>query len=979
MTAEVCVCFHGRFALLASWPLATMPMLGHAGADPAPLEPVTVTGTRLAVPEALSGRAVILVSTQEVSRAAAVSIEQTLSRLPQFVPVAGSTSNLPGNDGQANLSLRGIGAAQTLVLLDGRRLTPADGRGVVDVNVIPAVLLAGVEVVTGGASAVYGSDAVAGVVNLLLRPSFEGVEAQGSWSRTDRGDGEQYSADLTGGTAFASGRGSVMASLGYARRGLLYQDDRGWSRQPLRYYADESVGVGPGRAFLDYGTGINAEGVNVVFSDRTVFDEVFAGYGFAPGTVPYQAGIGVNPDGSLYTIGDQVNTGTVVNYQGATDAPGYNDRIVTTNLSSETALQLPLERKSAFIRGTLDLNETTRLLLQGIYADYSVAQVLGPPDSGILLAPPTNPYLPADLGRLLASRTNAQAPFRLLKLLQDLPSRIATHQRDLVQVTAGIEGLLAREWTWQGYVQWGRNRRAESLTGNALTGDIESLLNEPDGGLSRCGEFNLFGVHPIAPACARAITADASNRMEASQVVAEAVIRGPLAALRAGDLLAAAGVFYKRDEFSFRADPLAAGQLPAVPGIIGPRPVLAGFPVAPSRDGSESNADVFVELHLPLWRAGDGSERLHASLGYRRADYRRAGGFDSYKAELLFRPATSWRLRSSYQRALRAPSVDELFFPQLQGQLYLTPPDPCSVSSSQRQGPDGTAVRDLCLAQGMPEALIDRYEYPLARVEGVTGGNPDLSAEHSASMTAGIEYSANALAGAELTLALDWYRIELADAIGRWETDTVIHRCFDPAYNPAHLADNAYCSYFERSPSDGTIFSHEIDRNSGGIDTRGIDLRVAWRQELGLGWAGVDAYVGYVDEWTLREPHGGAVQLAGTIGARAFGGSLPRWKSLLTADYAWRDWRVFAAFTHLDGMRDALYRELKVSSVSYLGAGVALGLHVTALPDATLEAGVENLTDTAPPLFPSYPQANTDPSQYDVLGRRYWLSLRCRF
>jgi iron complex outermembrane recepter protein len=246
-------------------------------------------------------------------------------------------------------------------------------------------------------------------------------------------------------------------------------------------------------------------------------------------------------------------------------------------------------------------------------------------------------------------------------------------------------------------------------------------------------------------------------------------------------------------------------------------------------------------------------------------------------------------------------------------------------------------------------------------------------------MTAGIEYSANVLAGAELTLALDWYRIELADAIGRWDTDTVIHRCFDPAYNPAYVAGNAYCSYFERSPSDGTIFSREIDRNSGGIDTRGIDLRVAWRHDLGPGRAGMDAYVGYVDEWTLREPHGGAVQLAGTIGARAFGGSLPRWKSLLTADYAWRDWRVFTTFTHLDGMRDALYREFEVPSATYLGAGIALDLQSTALAGATLEAGVENLTDTAPPLFPSYPQANTDPSQYDVLGRRYWLSLRCRF
>jgi outer membrane receptor protein involved in Fe transport len=950
-----------------------------AGAAPAALEPVLVTGTRLVVPDAIPASPIVVVAQEMLLQGASVSVERTLARFPQFVPVAGATSNDPGNDGQANLSLRGVGAAQTLVLLDGRRVTPADGRGIVDLNVIPPALIDSVEVVTGGASAVYGSDAVAGVVNIHLKPSFDGVEARGSWSSTARGDGEEYAADLTAGTRFASGRGSLMASAGYARRELLYQDDRSRSRQPLRYYPDESGGVGPGHALLDYGATITADGLNIVFSDPAAFDEVFSGYGFAPGSVPYYAGIGVNRDGSLYTIGDQVHPGTVVNYRGVTDSPGYNDRVVTTNLAPETALQLPLERKSLFLHGSFDVTDETSVLFQLLYADYTSSLALGPPDSGILLAPPTNPYVPADLSRLLASRANPDVPFRLLKRLVDLPNRVATNDRDLLQLTAAVDGSLAGEWRYQAHVQWGRNNRDEQRSGNALTGEIESLLNEPDGGVARCGEINLFGLNPIAPACAAQITADATNTMEVNQFVAEAVLHGTLATLPAGDLQAAVGVFYKRDEFSFRADPLAASQLPAVPGVIGPRPVMAGFPIAPSRDGSESNADAFVELHLPLWRADDGSERLYAGLGYRRADYHRAGGFDSYKAELLFRPATSWRLRGSYQRALRAPSVDELFFPQLLGQLYLTPPDPCSVSSAQRQGPDGAAVRDLCLAQGMPEALIDRYEYPLARVEGVTGGNPDLSAEHSTSMTAGIEYSANVLAGAELTLALDWYRIELADAIGRWDTDTVIHRCFDPAYNPAYVAGNAYCSYFERSPSDGTIFSREIDRNSGGIDTRGIDLRVAWRHDLGPGRAGMDAYVGYVDEWTLREPHGGAVQLAGTIGARAFGGSLPRWKSLLTADYAWRDWRVFTTFTHLDGMRDALYREFEVPSASYLGAGIALDLQSTALAGATLEAGVENLTDTAPPLFPSYPQANTDPSQYDVLGRRYWLSLRCRF
>lgn len=980
MTDRVCGRFDRWFALFASWLLAAGPGLGRAHADPVALQAVTVTGSRLPVTDAATGSDVVVLPPEAVARPGTVSVGQTLSRFPQFVPAAGPTSNDPGNDGQANLSLRGIGAAQTLVLLDGRRLTPADGRGLVDVNVIPPALLEAVEVVTGGASAVYGSDAVAGVVNLRLKTSFEGVEARGAWGRTARGDGDEYTVDLTAGTAFASGRGSLVASAGYAQRDVLYQGSRPWSRQPLRYYPDETEGVGPGRAFLEYGSGITAEGVNVVFSNPVVFDEVFAGYGFAPGSVPYYAGIGINPDDTLHTIGDQVHPGTVVNYWQASDRPGYNDRIVTTNLAAETALRLPLERKSLFARGSLEVADGHEAMLQLLLADYATSQVLGPVSTGALLAPPTNPYVPADLGRLLASRDNAQAPFRLLKNLQDLPVRRAIQDRQLVQVTAAADGVLAGSWTYQAYVQWGRNLRDEKRTGNALTGEIEALLNEPDGGQSRCGDFNLFGIHEISPACAERITADAENAMEVNQRVAEAVVRGPLLAVPAGDVLAAIGVFYKRDEFSFRGDPLASAQLPPVPDLVGPRPVLAGFPIAPDRAGSESNVDLFTELRLPLWRS-DGLERLVTSVGYRRAAYQRAGDFDAWKAELLFRPTSAWKLRSSYQRAIRAPSIEELFYPALRGQLEVMPPDPCDRRSPQRLGPDAEAVRSLCLDQGLPEALIDRFEYPLARVEGVTGGNPDLTAERSSSVTAGVEFQAQALPEAfgELVVSLDAYRIELDNAIGRWETNTVIRRCFDPAYNPGYEAGNAYCSYFERSAVDGSIFSYEIDRNAGGIDTRGLDLRLAWRGELGPGRAGLDAYLGYLDDWSLREPHGGTVQLAGTIGGRTFGSSLPRWKALLTADYTWRDWRMTATFTHVDGMRDAQHRGFTVPSASYLDLGAALALRGALVEDATLEFGVDNVTDVEPALFPSYQQANTDPAQYDVLGRRYWLALRWQF
>jgi iron complex outermembrane recepter protein len=967
---------------LKSW-LATLGALAPAPVladEPGLLEPVVVTGSRLAVEGFDSPSPVAVVTGEALLQQGAVSVEQALKVLPQFVPVAGASTNSPGNDGQANLSLRGIGVAQTLVLLDGRRITPADGRGAVDVNVIPSALIGSVEVVTGGAAAAYGSDAVAGVVNFRLKPNTVGLQADARWSQAAAGDATEYGAELTGGTGWADGRGSLLFSAGYARREGVRQTDRAFSQHPLRYFPDETNGVGPGGAFVDGGASVTAEGINVVFASQAAFDQVFARYGYAPGSVPYQAGIGVNLDRTLFTIGNQITPGSVVNYRGPQDEQRRNDRQLTTSLAAETALQLPLERSSLFLRGTFDWSESDSVQAQLLYADYATRIELGPPDSGIVLASPASPYMPADLAELLAARVNPNVPFRQLKRLTDLPNRVATNDRQLLQVTLGAEGKIAGEWRYDAYLQWGENDRREHRSGNALTGEVEALVNSPDGGLAACGAFNLFGDLPIDPACARLVTAAATNSVRVEQFVAEAVADGPLLSLPAGPLRAAVGLFHKRDEFAFEADPLAALQLPAIPGIIGPRPALAGFPSAPSRSGTERNTDLFAELRVPLLAGANAGEALSVGLGYRHSTYERAGSFDTWKAELSFRPAEALRLRGSFQHAIRAPGVDQLFFPQLRGQFFFTAPDPCSTNSAERNGPDAAAVTALCLAQGLPPALINGFRYELARVEGVSGGNPELVAEESDSLTLGlVVVLPDGPGGGALQFTIDWYRIELEDAVGRWDSDTTVHRCYDPAYNPGYDIANAWCTYFERSPVDGSVFSYEIDRNAGGIETSGVDVQVSWQRPLGAGELGVEALLGWVGEWELREPGGTRVDLVGTIGGQTLGGALPRWRPVVQVDYAWQRWEAFATLRYVAGMRDAEYRDFEVPSVTYVDCGVSADLTGAGGAGWTLQAGIDNLGDEQPPLFPSLQQANTDPSRYDVIGRRFRVSARYRF
>jgi len=961
-------------AALALWPAP-------GPAQDGSLEEIEVTGSRIARRDFTSASPIVSVPAEAFRESSSVSVERTLGQLPQFVPTATGTSNSPANDGQANLSLRGIGSVQTLVLVDGKRLMPADGLGTVDLNVLPPALIESVEVVTGGASAAYGSDAIAGVVNFRLRDRYEGVELHGEWSQTDSGDGREYSAGILAGNSFAAGRGDVIAYLGYAEREQVNQGERGFSRHAWGYFPGETVGFGPGGAFLPQGTGITEEGVSVVFASPTVFNQVFIGYGYPPGSVPYQAGFGVNLDRTVFTIGDGRTPNSVVNFRGEIDPATYNDRFFNYDTAPTTALQMPLERTSAIVRARFKLSPSAESYGQLLLADYSVTRQLAPTGTGLLLVPVTNPYVPPDLRALAASRPDPAAPFRFQRLMPEVGPRRAENDRTLLQGTLGLRGEVFTDWRYEVYVQLGRNERTERQSGNVRISRFEELLTAPDGGVALCGGFDPFGRGRVPVACAEYATTDASNEITVEQALAEASLNGPLLELPAGALRSAVGVFYKRDDFSYVPDPVLTEFVPAVPGLVGPRPDVTGFGAGAARSGDESNVDVYAELLVPIYRDASAGRFLDLGLGYRRSEYEQAGGADAYKVELTFRPQHVVLLRGSFQHAVRAPSIEELYYPEIPGQLLFAPPDPCAVSSPQRNGPDWQQVEALCLAQGMTPAQLAVFEYPLRRVDGVRGGNPDLAPEEADTATAGVvlgsPFEHDALR--ELQLSVDWYRIDFTNGIGRWAVDSAKDRCFDPAYNPTYDPANGYCRFFTRVPATGEIFGLELNRNIGGVDTSGVDVQIDWSLPAGPGQLAAAAFVSYVDEWQAVEPNGAKVEYAGTIGNRGLGSAIPRWRSLLTLRYDWLGAGAYLRWQHVDGMRDAEYADFRVPARDNFDVGANHAFESGALEGLDATVGIENLFDEQPPVFPSYSQANTDPSLYDVLGRRWFFSLRYRF
>jgi outer membrane receptor protein involved in Fe transport len=303
------------------------------------------------------------------------------------------------------------------------------------------------------------------------------------------------------------------------------------------------------------------------------------------------------------------------------------------------------------------------------------------------------------------------------------------------------------------------------------------------------------------------------------------------------------------------------------------------------------------------------------------------------------------------------------------------------VSSPQRNGPDQQQVEALCLAQGLPQSLLPTYTFDLRRVDGVRGGNPGLEPESADTITAGVVLDSTLAhrALADLRVALDWYRIDFTDGIGRWDTESAVERCFDPAYNHDYSSTYPYCTFFTRVATTGEMYALELDRNIGGVETSGVDVQVDWGMEAGPGRIAAAGILTHVFEWNATEPDGRQVDYAGTIGNRGLGSSIPQWRSVVDVRYDWRKLSVYTRWQHIDGMRDAEYRDFRVPACDYFDAGVTATLDSGALAGLSATAGVENLFDEEPPLFPSYPQANTDPSQYDVLGRRYFLNLRYRF
>lgn len=950
---------------------------------------IVVTGSRITRQDYQSASPIVTVSQEDFQATGAVTIDALVNDLPQFVPSVNQTSNNPSNGGQANVNLRGLGTNRTLVLVNGRRLISPNSGGAVDLNVLPTALIRNVEVISGGASAAYGSDAVAGVANFILDTRFEGVRMDAQYGITDRSDGDTESYSIALGSRFADDRGHAVFSVGRATRGLIFNADREFSS------VSGASGASPlGNTVFDSTNAPNQAFVNGVFGTPTICPT--QNNPTAP-CISNTSSFGFNNDGSLFSYVGRRNFQS----PGGIDFDGFaGSADFLYNTGPLNYLQLPLDAWNAYSSVSYDVNDDVELYGEFIFSEYSVSQELAatPAAAGTgFRVPSTNPFITPQLRAFLNARPNPAGSFRLDYRFTDLGGRNAQYDYSVYQATFGVRGNLRglRDWTYDIYAQRGRSEQITVQTGNVSRSSVQTLLDAADGGASICaGGFDFVGQANLSAACQAYIGRTSQNVSVQEQDIVEASLQGSLFELPAGDLRFAAGIQYRGTDYAFRPDASLSRTNPVVNrpdgGTTGGTEI-AGFNASPALFGSVNSVEYFAEFLVPILADLPFVQQLDVNLGYRLSDYNTVGFTEAYKADIDWQMFDMLRLRGGYQRAVRAPSIGELFaaggvnFPAI-GSASATglAGDPCDSRSSYRNGPNRAQVEALCIAQGFTADALRSYTQSNSQVQGVSGGNPNLFEETSDSYNLGLvvtsPYQNPWLSG--VSASLDYYNIEIKDVIGAVAASTQLQGCFNAqGQNPTYDPNNGFCQLFRRDPLSGQVINaQELQANLATLRASGIDLQVDWRLVLAdigapdWGTLNFNVVVGWQENFERQDVAGGPfIDRTDTIDS-VFGNTFPEWKSLTSINWAYGPVSLGARWRYIDAMTQ-FGTTNEIPSKDYFDFLASWNLNDTV----SLRATVNNITDEQPPVFAPGVQANTDPSTYDTLGRRYSIGLTARF
>lgn len=989
--------------------------------SPSEVSEVLVTGSRIKRPADSSNSPLSVVSADTLNNTADTNLVNTFDRLPQFTAdqdLQGSnatdvSASAAHSIGISTLSLRGLGPNRDLVLVDGQRMTPVNADMLVDVDTIPSAMIDHVEVITGGASSVYGPDAVSGVVNFILKKNFQGFELNTQGGVTQAGDGAEFKVSALMGTNFADDKGNVTLALEESSQGAAYQRNRSFYTEG---YSDPSV---PSNESIFTGAGYDPlvgnypsqALVNSIFSGRPPGSTVPNGgptfYFNTNGTVFSGAtGFGVQGGAGAYAYTGPVN-GSSVAYVNVIDqySGGAVEQALKTN-DTDFYVESPLRRYSIYESGHYDFNADLSVFFNANYSQENVKTSTFPTSfiSGWSVEVPYDAAhpVPAELAALLNSRPDPTAPWDLWLISPAngwLPPRGEYITNQVLQLTAGLNGAIpgTSDWTWTLTTSHGQSSERDVGQGYASLLRYQELIEAPnygagasltgnqgapgygfDAGTGTCtsGFYNTIfeGTAPSAD-CLNAIAAPIQSEMTMTQNVGEFDAQGSLFKLPAGELRASLGASYRDDNLIFQPDILqtitdfadqAAGLAPSAP-----------------MDASTAVTEGYGELLVPLLSNLPLVKQLNLELGARYSSYTTSNGGVTYKILGDYEVNNWFRFRGGYNLAVRAPDLAELYLSKQE--TYGTDGataygDPCSLlatapfganPATNSKGAAGAAqALAICKALMTPVGAATYYSTP--QVPGKPSsagavyeeGNPDLNTEKAHTYTAGfvVRAPSDSPLLRTLTASVDWYSITVDGAIEFQSVDAVSAACLTQSGPAATVAASPACQLLQRQGGDGSIGSTTIYYdNLGTIDTSGFDLEADWTGAfsdmhlqaipgaLNLHFSG-----NYLEKFDTQYAAGYPVMhWAGTLGPTLTGTDPGAFKYKIdaTAGYLIGPATIDLSWNFLPRVHPQTYGQPgnNVYDTPSFSELDLLGTWAFG-PNLTLRAGIDNLLNASPPI-----------------------------
>lgn len=980
-----------------------MPVLAQQPAQNQQLERVEVTGSRILSLNAESAAPIQVITAADIAASGATNLQDLLLKNPTFgTPgISRTNSNFSTSSaGVSTIDLRNLGYDRTLVLVNGRRyVSGLPGSSAVDLNTIPTDFIERVEVMTGGASSTYGSDAVAGVVNIILKRNFEGVALDASVGQSWKNDDTLKKFSATFGTNSANGKANIMAHLAVSKQGAVYSRDRDAS-------AVDQISVG----------GALTGDATDIFTVQRPFYSSFAPQGrFFYNPAPSTASRTFDANGNL--VGWSTN-GPAGDGVGAT---GFNR-------SAYRTIAIPTDRILMATKGDYALNDSHNLFFEGTYANTKTHTRLEPYplDSAVSLTKNAgnipaetlvngvlvkNPLIPQALFNLLTDRDgDGLKDYNFTRRMSDIDARTSSANRDTFRVVGGMKGEINKTWSYETYLGYGFTREGQTGTGQVNVSNFLNALKvvpDPTPGANfgqpicasavargqGCVPANIYGANTLSAAASKYISAPSSLNTSVGQKMAGASVSGELFNLPAGAVGIAAGAEWREETSATNFDALTQTGL------------NAGNALA-NTAGKFQVREFFVETKLPLLKNLPAVKSLDGTLAYRHGEYSSVGGTNSWNAGLDWAINSTFRVRATQAQSVRAPNIGDLY----QGPSQTFPTsiiDPCNNVKSTDTGVLATTCKSypgvLANMAANTAGGVGTFKLGQADVQGISGydnGNPLLKPEKGNSTTLGFAITPKDVPLLKnFNFTADYYDIKIDRAINPPGRNYTLDQCFNKG-------NQAFCKFITRRTAQQGAYSpgsldliNQTPQNSGGQKVRGIDLTAAYAERVGPGTLTARlSWTHQLEAWTKPTDDADKDTFLGEVGN-------PKNKWTLNLGYSSGPWAINTATTfigrsYLDDQFmsslcniDPAITDPKLDNCTLparkeqgkIASKVYFDLQGSyKLGRAQFYAGVGNLFNTkAPPIISGLPGdttgTETDAGTYDAIGRRYYVGMRYSF